>query len=83
MVADNLLVGGLMFQVNVFHVVYHMGGASKATSALLIRILFVPNANYTLRLVADEGDLKGGGEGAGRGLSSFTVASQTGEGRRL
>jgi hypothetical protein len=48
------LICGPIFQVNVFHVVYHVGDATKGAYALLIRVPFVANTDYTLSLVADE-----------------------------
>ena len=52
-----------MFQVNVFHVVHHVRDAAKGAGTLLIRILFVANTKYALRLAADKGDLHGRREG--------------------
>jgi hypothetical protein len=48
-----------MFQVNVFHMVYYIGDTAKRTSMFLIRILFVANAKYVLRVLINKGNLHG------------------------
>jgi hypothetical protein len=60
--------------MDIFYVIHHMG------DALLIRIPFVTDAKYALRLVADKGDLHGRKGGEGPGLSSLKGASQAREG---
>ena len=71
-VTAELLVYGEMIQLNVFYVVYHMGNAAKAASALLVRVPFVTDREYVLYLLADEGNLHGSGGGVGTWTSSFT-----------
>jgi hypothetical protein len=69
MVTGDRLICSLVFQVNVFHMVHHVGDALKAATALLILIPFISNANDTLRLLADEGELLHGHRG---GLRTWT-----------
>jgi hypothetical protein len=57
MMTDDLLVWALILQVNVFHVVHHVGDAAKGASTILIRVLFVANKDYALSLLENEGKL--------------------------
>ena len=43
--------------MNAFYIVYYIGDIAKGASALLIRITFIANIKYILRLIADKGDL--------------------------
>jgi hypothetical protein len=65
MVTNDLLICWLIFQVNVFHVVHHVRGATKGACALRIRVPFVANTYDALGLVADEREFGGRREGIG------------------
>jgi len=64
--------------VNVFHIVYHVGDALKVVTTLLIRILFISNANDTLRLLTDERELLYGHRGGLRTWTFFLYRSFVG-----
>src|SRR6266536_2571954 len=57
MVTVDPLICGPIFQVNVFHIVHHIGDITKMSGVMLIQVPFVTNTNYILGLLVNKGEL--------------------------